>query len=834
MRVPLSWLKEYVDLVLPPDELAHRLTMAGIEVEEIEQVGAAWGPVYVGQVVALRQHPNADRLLLAELDLGERRLQAVTGAPNLRVGAKVPVALPGARLASGSDGAAFTVRPATLRGERSECVVCSEKELGLGEDHSGILILDASAPLGRPLGEVLGDTVFVLKLSPNRADCLAMLGVAREVAALTDQPLRQPEWSVVEEGPAAASFTQVEILDPDLCPRYIARIITGVRVGPSPRWLQDRLRLAGMRPINNIVDITNYVMLEIGQPLHAFDYERLAGRRIVVRRARAGERLTTLDGVDRALSPDMLAIADAERPVAIAGVMGGLDSEVTESTTTILLESASFHPTSVRRTARALRLPSEAARRFERTVPVERPPVGAARAAELMRQIAGGRVAPGAVDAYPRPRAPRRIHLALAEVSRLLGQDFAVEAVERILGRLGFATRRADGALDVTVPSDRVDVELPADLVEEVARVVGYDSLPTTLPRGEVPAPIPSPELAFEERLRDMLVACGGAEFIAYSLTSQARMARTLAPDAQPVVACAELAGGAVSATLDPAWATGERPALRLKNPLSPDIDVLRTSAVAAALETLRDNLRHVEADVLLFEIGRIYLPREGDLPEERRVLTVVMGGWRTGRELGERVEADFFDLKGVAEELLRRLGVAARFVPATHPTFHPGRTAVIVAGDGRTWDDVLGILGEVHPLVREQMDLPEQRAYLLVLDLPRLRERSHRPARIATPPRFPPVVMDIALVVDEAVPAGRVERVLRAAGGDLLADLRLFDVYRGPTIPEGTKSLAYRVTYQAHDRTLTDEEARAVHDRLAAAARREVGARVRGVDAGV
>ncbi|MBI3969593.1 MAG: phenylalanine--tRNA ligase subunit beta, partial [Chloroflexi bacterium] len=493
MDVSLKWLKDYVDLTAPADELAHRLTMAGVEVEEIERIGAAWEKVFVGKVVALRPHPNADNLQLVDVDYGEeRRATVVTGAKNLEVGNVVPLAQLGARLANyrKPGNPIEELKPRDLRGIVSQGMVCSAVELGLGEESDGIMHLDPSARIGAPLAEELGDVIFHLKVTPNRSDCLAMLGVAREIAAITGRQSRQPDVAVAEPGAPAADAVTVQIGDPELCPRYIAKIIRGVKIGPSPKWLQDRLVAGGMRPINNVVDVTNYVMLELGQPLHAFDYDKIGGRQIVVRRARPGERLTTLDGVDRELTPEMLVIADAAIPVALAGVMGGADSEVSDTTTTVLLESASFHPVSIRRAARELRLPSEASRRFERTVPTENALPAARRAAQLIAELSGGAVAAGEVDAYPRPVERRRARLELAEIRRLLGVDFAPAEVERILGALGFTLRRDGDAYDVEVPPYRVDVSRPADLVEELVRIRGYDVIPETLPTGAMPEPL--------------------------------------------------------------------------------------------------------------------------------------------------------------------------------------------------------------------------------------------------------------------------------------------------------------------------------------------------------
>jgi phenylalanyl-tRNA synthetase beta chain len=528
MKVPLKWLRDYVDVVVSPEELAHRLTMAGLEADGITYIGANWQNVYVGQIRELRPHPNADRLQLVTADYGHGTITVVTGAFNMEVGDKVPVALVGARLIDGhsAEPRMITLQPTKLRGVVSEGMVCSGKELGLSADHAGILILHPEAVVGRGLQEELGDVVIDLALTPNRSDALAMIGVAREVAALTGQKASFPSFALPEEGPPVNDLAKITIQDPDLCPRYSAMVIQGIRIGPSPRWMQERLTAAGQRPINNIVDITNYVMLEYGQPLHAFDLHRVQDRHIIVRRAKEGEHLVTLDGVDRKLEPDMLVIADPERAVGLAGVMGGANTEVTEETTDILLESANFDATNNRRTARGLDLLSEASRRFEKGLPIELTVPALRRAVALMREQGGGVVARGVLDAYPNPVSPRRITLPNGEATRLLGLDLDVDRISSILSSLSFEVEQHEGFLLVTVPLHRVDVTLPADLVEEVARVIGYDAIPDKMLSGEIPPPVGNSVRAWEAVARETLVGCGLAETICYSLTSRARQRR--------------------------------------------------------------------------------------------------------------------------------------------------------------------------------------------------------------------------------------------------------------------------------------------------------------------
>ncbi len=527
MKFPFSWLREYVSVSLSAREIAERLTMAGIEANVTEATGQSWDKITVGQIVVLEPHPNADRLQLATIDFGQGQSKVVCGATNVRVGDKVPFAKVGAQLIDGHSGKPVQLKPAKIRGVTSEGMACSEKELGLSENHEAVLVLPADAPLGVPLADYLGDAVFDLEVTPNRPDCLSVLGIAREVAALTKQEVRLPSSSYDEAGPEVEKHVSVEIADPDLCRRYCASLIEGVKIGPSPAWMQQRLAACGMRPINNIVDITNYVMLEHGQPLHAFDFQRIGGAKIVVRRARSGEKLTSLDGVERALSPEMLVIADQAIPVAIAGVMGGADSEVTEITTSVLLESANFNQVSIRRTSVGLKLRSEASMRFERGISPELTVPALRKATQLILEIAGGKAARGIADAYPGKKEAKTIQLRTSSVRQLLGLELSQEQIVNTLTSLGFQCAEANSAeTAVTVPYWRMDVNESADLAEEVARIMGYAAIPTTMLSSELPQQQVDTGLAFREQLRDLLVAAGFQEVITYSLTSLDRLTR--------------------------------------------------------------------------------------------------------------------------------------------------------------------------------------------------------------------------------------------------------------------------------------------------------------------
>lgn len=819
MKVPLKWLQEYVDIAdVPVDTLAHRLTLAGLEVAEIIRIGQEWDRerIVVGEVLEVRQHPDADRLTVVDVNFGlGQPMTVICGAPNIRPGErgqKVAFARVGAQLYDGhsAEPRLVTLKMSKIRGVRSEGMICSEKELGLSEDHTGVVILPDDAPVGMPLVDYLGEIVLDIELTPNLGRCLSMIGVARETAALFGKELRVPEPRPAQAGPRIQGQVTVEILDPDLGPRYTAALVRDVRMGPSPRWMQERLLRAGMRPINVVVDVTNYVMLEFGQPLHAFDYEKLRPKpgaevpAIVVRRAREGERMTTLDGNERVLDPDRLLICDGQGPVALAGVMGGLESEVTDSTRHVLLESAHFDPICIRRTAQALHFSSEASMRFERGVD----PGGTAwalwRSCQLLEQYAGATTAHGLVDEYPLAWKCLDLSLPASEAERILGMALSADEIARLLAPLGFDCTVVRDTVHVRVPSFRMDVTQNADLLEEVARMVGYDRIPTTLLRDVLPPQRGNPLLELEERVRDVLIGCGLDEVITYSLTNLRSVAR-LTPGMP------EVDGSAY---------------LRLANPLTPEREYMRQTLQNSLLETVAFNLRHFER-VGIFEIGRVYLPRAAqELPEEPTMLGLALSGKREERSWmqAEAGEVDFFDLKGIVEALLERLGVSgARYEAAEQPTFHPGRQAALYVGEER-----VGVFGEVHPVVREQFELPAQRVCLGEFRLePLLRAAGTR--RYEPLSRFPAVRQDIAVVVEETVPAAQVAAVIQKAAGALLRDVALFDVYRGAPLPEGKVSLAYRLTFQSPDRVLVEEEVNRLREKkIVPALERELGAAIR------
>jgi phenylalanyl-tRNA synthetase beta chain len=829
MKVPLKWLAEYVPLTLPVAELVERLTLAGLEVSGVRligvpapeglrvksaEVGPVWPPdkIVLARVQKVEPHPDPAviNLKLPTVEYGQGRTkQLVTGAPNLKVGDAgqgIVLALAGSVLfshhAKGNEKTLQELKPAKIRGIPSDAMVCSSFELGIDDDkEAGIILLDEEIEPGTPAVDFLGDIVLELEITPNMARCLSLIGVAREVAALTGKTVRLPPHHPRAEGPAIEGQVRVSIEDPTLCARYAAMLLQNVRIGPSPGWMQRRLSYAGMRPINNIVDATNYVLLEWGQPLHAFDYDQLRRRaggktpHVIVRPARGGETLTTLDEGNKTtplkLTSEMLIIADEAGPIALAGIKGGADTMVTAATRNVLLESANFDFLCIRRTMKALNLPSEASVRFSKGIHPETVKPAAERAAELMRQHAGATVCHGIVDVYPRPLPPRVTELKMSEVRRVLGMDLPRSECVRILRALEFQVEEVDSdVLRATAPPHRHDIEEgPADLIEDLVRLYGYDKLPATLLADQLPPQRTNQPLVFEERLRDRLVSLGLQEVITYALTTEEREKPLGLPLCDYV---------------------------RLQNPISSEREVMRHSLLAGVLDVAGANLQHSN-DVRLFEIGSVYFPRhDKKLPDEPRRLAIVLCGVRQQEFWGEAPNTpphplDFFDLKGILEALIADLHVAdVKYQPIKATTLHPGRSAQLSVGERK-----IGEFGELHPKVAEAFNLYGRQVLAAELDLEAL--RGALPARYLYQPvpRFPAALRDVAVIVEESMPAERVAAEIRAAGGALLREVRLFDLYRGESIPAGHKSLAYALTYQADDRTLTDNEVKKTHEKV-------------------
>ena len=778
MKVPLSWLKQYVDVDLPAQDLAHRLTMAGIEVGEVEVIGG-WSEVFVGHVTGVRPHPNADRLRLCVVNTGSEELEVVCGAPNVAAGQNICFAKVGANIYNTHTERHEVLEAAKIRGVESQGMICSAVELGLGDDHSGIIELPEDAPVGALLDDYLGDTVLDLELTPNRLDCLSVLGVAHEVAALTGKTVKEPETNYKEAGAPITEQIDISVESPELCRRYTASLLQGVKIGPSPQWLQDRLTRAGLRPINNVVDVTNFVMLEYNQPLHSFDYDLIKDATVIVRRARPDEMLTTLDGVERKLTVENLVIADANDAIGLGGVIGGANSDISVNTVNVLLESATFDGTNNRETAQTLGLRTEATLRFEKGLRPELAPIALRRATGLIQEVAGGTVAPGIVDVLSDEGADAPVvPLTGEKIRRMLGMEVDQKRVQETLDALGFTWESAgESELKVTVPYWRNDVNIEEDLVEEVVRTIGYDSVPTTMLSSPIPFQQPVPVMGLRDQIKDLLASEGIQEVINYPLVTLQQLEQV--------------------EQLDPANLP-----MRVTNPMSADREYLRTTLRASLLATLAANQGHGAGPFRLFEAGRVFWPREGDLPDERETVAGVLAGLRHEPSwLEDDSLLDFYDAKGVVELVLNRLGVSATYEPSDDPSFHPGRCAVIKVADA-----VIGVVGEVHPVVMDRLGLesPQVAAFELYLG-PILAALPEGQQRFEPLPRYPSATRDLALVMPTDVDAGQVTRLILRHRGVDRADL--FDIYAGENIAEGTKSLAFHVYFQARDRTLTNEE---------------------------
>ena len=797
MNVTLNWLKNYIDFECSAGELADRLTMLGIEVESVKQPGAELEGVVVGSVNAIKPHPNDDKLILCQVDISEpEELQIVCGAPNVREGMHAPVATIGTTLPIG-----LTIKRAKLRGETSQGMLCSEKELVLSEDAAGLMELSTDIPIGTPLATALGldDTLFELEITPNRPDCLSLIGVAREIRAETGNPLKLPQVDFSKDGADVREVTSVTIEAPDLCPRYAARVIRGVKIRQSPAWLQQRLESVGIGVINNIVDITNFVLMEYGQPLHAFDYYKLAENRIVVRRAMAGEKLTTLDEIERELTTNMLVIADAEKPVALAGVMGGYDSEITDATCDVLLESAYFNPSSIRATAKALGMSTEASYRFERGADPGIVIAALDRAAQLIIKLAGGTVCKGVVDVYPGEQPLTEIQLRPERVNFVLGTEIEAATMEEILTRLGFAVEVSRSIHRVTVPTFRSDITREIDLIEEIARVYGYDNIPTTLPKGDIPVPAPDPKVEVRRRIKQFLLAAGMMEAINYSFSDPNSFDRIRFAADNPL-----------------------RNALPLQNPLSPEMSVLRTTLLPGLLDNAQRNHNHQIDTIALFEIGSVFI-RNGKQKEPERVTGILAGQVGDGVYSNPYREPDFYDIKGVVEGILEVCGIVDYTLEKTDaPTFHPGRNAAVLSSNRQ-----IGIFGEAHPEVLENYDRP-YKAYLFDFDMEALVDAAIFAKRFEPIPVYPKVERDLAIVVDQEVLSDMPTELIYATGGELVESVRLFDVYEGEQVPEGKKSLAYAITYHSATETLTDKAVNALHNKVVKHLNQKLGAELR------
>jgi phenylalanyl-tRNA synthetase beta chain len=834
MRVPLSWLRDYVDVDLTPEALAERLTLLGMEVKGIEPWGADWRNVVVGELLEVGPHPRADRLSLTRVTVGDgQALEIVCGATNIAAGQRVPVALPGAVLPGDR-----RIERTEKMGVTSNGMLCSGDELNLTGDADGILILPPDTPVGRPLVELFGDVVLDVDVKPNRGDALSLIGLAREVAAATGARVRWPDTDPVEAGGPVAERLAVDVADPDLCPRFVGRWVSGVRIGPSPDRIQMRLLAAGMRPVSNVVDASNYVMLELGKPIHTFDGAAIARdgegpARIVVRRARAGERLETLDHIVRELDAETLVIADANGPVGIAGVMGGAGSEVSEQTTEIAIESAIFDPVSIRRTGQRYALRSEASLRFEKGQEFRLARIGADRTAQLVRDWAGGAVAMGRVDTNPAEPERATVTFRPARVNRLLGTDLSDAEQRELLARVGVETEAAEPGERVTValepqpvvvtpgageamtglvPTWRRDIAIEVDVAEEIARVRGYETVPSILPDTPMPGWRPSP-LEVRSHVREALVGAGLSEVVTFALVSPRLLDGFALREPVPSV------GGEAQPDGEP---------IEVTNPLSRDHSVLRRGLIGSLVEILGTNRRHGHDDVAIFEVGKGYAKRGAATHEWWRLGLALTGSAEPPAWNRPARAFDIDDAKGLIELVARTLG----FEPPAYrperdePILHPGRSLRATALRGGE-PALEALVGELHPAVIEAWELRADRVVVAEVAILGLGGGQLEAVRSVAPPRHPAVERDLAVVVDEDRAAADVADVIRASGGELLESVALFDIYRGAPLAASEKSLAHRLTFLA-DRTLTEEEVDEAIERVTVALELELGARLR------
>ncbi len=791
MIVSFSWLKEYVSVEMDVASLTHALTMTGLEVDAVWDRYSYLKNVPVGKIVDVKRHPNADKLTICRVDVGDRQMEVVCGAPNAREGLLVPLALPGTELLNG-----FKLAKTVIRGVESNGMLCSEVELGLGDGKKGLMELDPNLAPGTPLTDALSlsDPVLEIGLTPNRPDCLSILGIAREVAAIQKSSLKFPDCSLNDSSDEISKTTSVTIEAPDHCPRYAARLVENVKIGPSPFWLQDRLISIGLRPINSIVDITNFVMMETGQPLHAFDFDRLSQNRIVVRTASEGEPFTTLDGKERKLSSETLMICDGERPVAVGGVMGGENSEIQNDTTRVLIESAYFNPASIRKTAKKLGLNTDASHRFERGVDPEGTVKALNRAASLMVEIGGGRIVSGLIDEHPVKSENRAIALNTEKANRLLGLSLTTAQMRECLESVEFTVNQTDGNnLEVAAPSFRVDVSRPQDLMEEIARLSGYDNIPTTYPLIPAKGRKPSVRWDFRVRVKDCMRGLGFAEVLNYSFSDEKSCDLLRLPADDP-----------------------RRNLLSILNPLTEDQTVMRTSLIPGLLRNMNLNLSQQIRNIKIFEVGNTFISRGQDsLPVENEFLAGLWTGSRTERTFhAKETDCDFFDIKGAIEGLLRLLEIKdASFtrMPAESCFYTaPGRTARILI-EGKD----AGLVGEVHPKVLAAFDL-KQTAFVFELDQSVLISAAPKEKQYTQTPKFPATARDITVIIPKGIESGEVLKTVEGMSEELVESVRLYDLFEGAPISEGRKSVTLRIKYRSGDKTLEDADVTPVTGKIA------------------
>lgn len=799
MIISYNWLREYVEFDSTPQQLADRLTMAGLEVEALTCLGCGIEGVIVGQIESMSPHPDAEKLTICDVSTGSEVLPIVCGAKNMKPGDKVPLALVGASLPGG-----LKIKKAKLRGVTSLGMLCSEKELGLAEQSAGLMILPEEFEVGTDIVQAAGldDWTMELNVTPNRSDCLSIYGVARDVAAIVRGRLKEPDTAVKETGASIKGLINIEVEDEKLCPRYAGRVVKGVKVGPSPFWLRRRLQSVGVRSINNIVDITNYVLMDMGHPLHAFDYDLLGDRKIIVRAAAEGELFTTLDGVERKLTSGMLLICDGSRPVALAGVMGGQNSEVSDATRDVFLEAAYFEPSSIRRTSKRVGLHTEASHRFERGTDPEGLIAALDMAAKMIEEIAGGKVATGRADEYPVPVVMPEVEVRVDSVNRLLGTELETQEVSDLLGRLQIAVAvKGEGVITAKAPAFRPDLTREADMIEEVARIHGFGKIKSSLPAATIFPRTVDPGQVPSSVVKNLLMDSGYNEVVNYSFVDPRDIERLGLGEDDP-----------------------RRSLIRLQNPLTEEQSVMRTTLIPSLLRNMDWNMKRGVRDIKIFEISKVFLTSGPGLPDEQlRVSGLAVGSRTGGMWDGQGGKVDFFDVKGAVEDVLDALRVEGSvFKAADEPFLHPGKAAWVMVGGKEA-----GLLGQLHPDVAAAFDLPAE-AYVFELNLQELIALSATKPKYRPLPRYPAIERDVAAIITDDIPAHRVQKTIESLKIDLVEDVRLFDYYAGKPIPEGKKSLAYTITYRSPNRTLTDEEVNEVHHGVITALREKLGAEIR------
>ncbi len=789
MIVTYNWLKEFVDFKFSPQDLCDRLTMVGLEVDALEEIGGNLDSVIVARLESVEPHPDADRLTVCQVNNGNEVVQVVCGATNHKTGDHIALAQPGTVLPG-----EFKIKKSKIRGQVSQGMLCSEKELALAEDSPGIMILPEGLVLGQPVFAALGlkDFQIEIGLTPNRPDCLSVVGVAREVAALCGQELKLPVPQMNETDDSIEQQSSVVIKNNDGCPRYAARMIKNIKIGLSPDWMVRRLEAVGMRSINNVVDVTNYVMMELGHPLHAFDFNFLQDQKIVVKSAQQGEKFTTLDNQEHTLSSDDLMIYDGKQPVAMAGVMGGLDSEVKNETETVLLEAAYFKPTMIRRTSKRFGLHTESSHRFERGADIDMIPVALDRAASLIAELSGGHVLSGVIDSYPRKLDPVALEISAEKTKNLLDIPVDCKIIKNLLESIGLQTQpgNCSDCLKVNVPSFRPDIEREVDLIEEVARLYGYDKIPVSMPVGTVDAKLPPQRQLLQKSLRQAIVAAGFSEAMNYSFVASDSLAK-------------------IGVTADDSRSLQ----IKILNPLSEDQSVMRTSLVPSLLETVSRNLNYRSSDLSLFELRPVFLTDpEKDQCFEKLSLTAVMSGQREPEGWSQSsATVDFYDIKGVVEEVLAKVNVynVSFEADSLQPYMHPGKSCRLMLGK-----QLLGFIGEVHPEVLTRFDI-EQTVYLFELNVESIISVAGKHAQFKPLSRFPDVKRDSALLLSDAISAEQVMEIVNRSKVKFVESATIFDLYTGKGVPDGKKSLAVRVCYRGLEKTLTEAEVSKSHDKL-------------------